>query len=344
MNSKEDLKKNIYVVYTAAHLYMMSKVINYNEDNCILIVGKGISEEVIEIFIKRSYKTVRIEDISKISGNLIYKINQYFKVLKKYRKISSEFGRKYDLYTFLDNNLLNQILINWSNKNNCGKIILLEDGIGLYRKLRKNSVVKKCGILSSIKLALLKLIDVNYSNIYQGENYKVDIIYCSRPDLLQNSKCRSINEIVKERKFKLNVDKESFQYLIITQPLSEDNEISVNMEKDFYIDLINRIEPNMTIGVKLHPRESRYKYEYLKQFNNVKILDKSDIPFEMLAEYIEMKNILTISSSSVLNFVRDDVNIVFLYRCIGLKNEKEYSVIELFNGENVTILDKLEGF
>lgn len=101
-------------------------------------------------------------------------------------------------------------------------------------------------------------------------------------------------------------------------------------------DIVKNLDNNMQLLVKLHPAENKNKYDYLKEYNNIKIIDKVDIEklIEISDIVIGMGSMLLLEASLLkanIHSYRPNETIKFIGNkngmTIHIKNKKELKKI-----------------
>ena len=326
--------KNIFVVYTPYHLYTIQKIIKTNDDNYLFIIDNNSRLQDSLILKKDMFnEIIVINDISKLEKKETYKI---FNILYNIKKNIIRIGRVDKLHIFLDNNLIGQVFIKYVKKMYNSEVYLLEDGTGLY--IKDDSLKKSKKLL--IKKIIYKIFLLNsYKLINQGENEDVDFIYCNYPYLKNsNNNVKNIQELY-IRDIHIDIFKnKKIDLLILTQPLSEDGFTKLYDEINLYKSIFKELQ-NRKIYLKLHPREKIEKYQFITEFENVSILENSNMPIEAIIENMNCNYIISISTSGILNIRK--FKKIYIYPMLELKEKFDILLKQFENKEDLFIANDM---
>ncbi|SDY66550.1 hypothetical protein SAMN05660462_00594 [Proteiniborus ethanoligenes] len=316
---------NVFIINTPYHMFIASTMIKKkdivvivddfdlnNSRFCKLLLNKAMKDNKIYIikslrsFGKNLFK-LKVY-ISKIVFDIIQTINQNF--------IN-------DIILFNDGHPMNQIFIN--NIIQKKDIILIEEGIGLYRYVKKRYHF----IYSLIGKLIFGIRFENTTCI--GEQSRTTKIMCNYPKLLNNiqlkKKVERINQwdfsILKNMKDLYAIDQNFNKIpdhefnIFIGQPLVEDGIIN---EKE-YMKLISTVVRLSTkknnLFIKPHPRENISKYFFMEEEYGAILLRNKDIPIELLLLDQKKARVFTAYSSAVFNIAKYfRINSYLLYKLI----------------------------
>lgn len=189
-------------------------------------------------------------------------------------------------------------------------VVILEDGINDYGERPRFIAKNKRKSLYAWQGFLLSLMGYCSPGWYRLRTDKECIKYCSQPEKMIYKEYREIrtlysnkgtdielfDEIIKKIYPKLsNYNFNKFEAVIMTRPLND----FVN-DQDKYIKRLESYikDKNKSILVKKHPRE---QYNYL--FQNAIEIDNS-IPAEAILPYLKSKEIIVITTSSILLYFK----------------------------------------
>ena len=272
--------------------------------------------------------------------------------LKKEKKLRKHFLLKYFsintgtdiLFVFKDNSMYDIEIIRFYRKFSKGKIVLIEEGNGIYESSRGFETFH-----NKIKRFILDL--PKETSKAQGQSKLWDFVICKYPELfnktnnrdivLQQSKIFDSKYLTKFFKlFPINqTANKNFDIIYFSQPLSEDGHISKEQEIQGLNTIFNNIPLELHVGIKLHPREERNKFDTLvKKFPNIELLDQifQDLPGEML--YFFSKPILLTPFSSVAtNILFQDPGsvVIILYKYFPLLEKTQSEIEKVFYCKNI---------
>ena len=357
-------------------------VINYSVYIChsIITLYKSISFSVLHnesdssIFICTSYST-------KFDDHLIGQIQKDFNVIlcpytgfrngklrliswRRYlnrliRIINGHSSNKANtLYVFLDQDMYMPTLIEWFKKKENNKVILLEEGLGLYSLPSDNKTV---GRSNNIKKYLCHLLGINpycFYNSIIGMNKNIDAVYCSSPgDFQRTNKLNDIPICYEGNIFnRSNLNSffsyfsvepedlgiiESADFIFLTQPILE--YISEEEYETLIIDILNILKKYGNIVIKKHPRDN-YNYQNILD-DQVFVCDDAinQIPFELISQYASSARMITFSTSCCNNIASKKKSI-FLYNLVPSDKFIEISKGIIFSNNNIEVAGSLYEF
>ena len=308
-------KKKINLgLFTSVYSYLLFLLLNgYNEDD-IIIVHDSFPEEISRNIKPIIVPVVRFkagglrESISKlgikqiIKGIAIYLYN-YFKLriflfFKTFNKNVENYGHTFSIYSYMF----------YTNKNSN----IIEDGLANYTQ----NICKPHKINPAIE-KILHFFGVYFLNECEtyGTHECIKNVYLTKnhdiPLIKDKIKVINVEKLWKELDYKekdkilqifnINYDNITFKNntaLILTQPFSEDNLLTLNQELCIYENLIEKFS-DYSIIIKPHPRD---KKNYKKIFSNVELID-SYFPIELLNLFdINPTIVISVTTASLLNF------------------------------------------
>lgn len=216
---------------------------------------------------------------------------------------------------------------------NFKELFLLEDGMENYTDFKEKSSKKiKYSLKNKLLGGTFKIEKYKY-----GTSKKIKKIYLTGLDKIPEE-IRNKVEIVNLKKIWNNLNdfeknklldiffikKENLKILknkkiiLITQPISEDSDLTEDEKISIYKEIIKEYKEN-EILIKPHPRE---KTDYKKYFPDANILEKN-IPMEMISFLIEdLEEVITLFSSAVFEFKN-----ISQVKFLGTKFDKKLSNI-----------------
>jgi Alpha-2,8-polysialyltransferase (POLYST) len=237
------------------------------------------------------------------------------------------------LVVFKDSNYLQGYLIEYFKKKYSSKVILIEEGLSLYR----NDRLQEKSIIYIIKYFIRRLIMtlLNAKNTSHGFGYHklVDMIGAYYPHQLNNIKSKNkeiiqlphnppteevLSNLNKLYGFTKNTITPEKRVLFIGQPLSEMNICNSEDEKEFFIKINNIAETNnFKIMIKPHPKEDIKKYECFKDFL---VINEKVIPAELIINAYQPDIILSWYSSAGINAKTWwGIKTLYLYKLLGIE-------------------------
>lgn len=282
---------DLYIVSTPYHI-LMSCNRSKNGDILVLLGKAELSEFVknmiFSFFDKRWVQAMNLDDYKKNKIDF-FMFKKNMRILR--RKINDFSSQIRDIIVFNDVDPETQWLMN--KIEHWREIVLIEEGIGLYRKIHKNNdlLFKMFGKL---------FFGWDFVNINQiGELEKIDKIVCRFPEKLTEIQKRKKIELQQEKYFKkvqenMKVNCIEGENWFIGQPVVEDGIISMEQFRSMIIKL-SKIKKGLI--VKPHPREKLEKYSSLK---NIKIISDNTIPMELFLGNSEKYKFYTLYSSVII--------------------------------------------
>lgn len=320
------LGENIFVASTTYHILIACCL--YKEGDVLIIAGnKDYGTLVKELLLKTFESDLFIILSLKDYKSDVFKLIKFRKFMKQLEKNILE-KNIIDIVIFNDVDPETQWIIN--NIKRTGKVILIEEGIGLYRDIKKRHefVFKIFGkILFGHKFENIKRI---------GESKSVEQIICRNPSLLSSK--QHMKEVGKldiidfeSLKNKLSNLKEVEENIwFIGQPLVEDG---ILKEKE-YLEIVNKIkDKNPNLIIKPHPRENINKYNSIF---GAKLVEDNNIPIELMVNTKKNNVFLTIYSSAIIS-VSSYGKAMALFKIAGIKLPDE--VEKIFLQASVQILN-----
>ena len=287
--------KKMYVCHTPYHLFiaLAKQLIFHDESTLVLCKGEIIGPDSI----------LRLKNQNVFENIIVYSNldsrRELFKdqreVLLHRKKMNMDIEqvvgikvqdlRAYDIYIFNDSSVFGY----WMNMNGI-KYHLLEDGLNFY----KLKYLEKEGFKKRLKTTIKRWLRIDFSYWGASGNYltievnDIDgiklkemkkVIAVPRKELL--SKLSNEDKTLIKEVFlgdsMLFPDKIEDGTLIITQPLSEDKEVSHETKMSIYRYLIEHYGENQ-IYIKPHPREE----DQYEEFKNCIVIPAKSVPLEVL--------------------------------------------------------------
>lgn len=246
---------------------------------------------------------------------------RFFK--KKFKKLFKEIEEnKAELYG-LDNLMLGGNIFGQQ------KINVIEDGSANYIQVPKNikKLDKKNKFYRYLKKLIIKMGNLEKRKLGFGRDNKVEKIYLTTSlckeipndikikveiiDLkyLWSLKTEKEKKIIKELFYfseKIFEEIKNKEFILFTQPLSEDKIIKEETKIELYKKIIKKYDENLLI-IKPHPRE---KTDYKKLFPKAIILNKNILSELLFLQNINIKKVITIFSTAALGLDKN-INVDF---------------------------------
>lgn len=327
------INSNLFIVSTPYHL-MVACVKHQKNDVLVCVDFFPFNNKLGEIA-----RCLFVDNIYIIKGIHYYRRNllHLLSFKKEMECILACLMHKYsinNICAYNDADPVTQYILH--NMPHHGEIIVIEEGIGLYRTMLKRHEV-------FLRVFGKFCFGKWFENIHRiGESSFVTQINCSMPCYLSSiQKTKKIN-ILRPIDYTLiakqyDIAEVSNVYWFVGQPLVEDGVLS---EKE-YIKAIEDVVSfchlkGMSIMLKPHPRENLEKYSHL----SISINRSKDIPIELLVDSSNPVLVFTMYSSAVLTLSgRSNVQAFVLYKIymphVDLPNE-------LFQRSGVYIINSFD--
>lgn len=247
------------------------------------------------------------------------------------RKLAELLNHTHFLFVFKDNSIYDASIIRLFKKRKNTIVIHIDEGISLY--LNRKSPVKLLLRVATHFMGIPKECLLN-----QGESNRVNFIICRHPDLMNGRNIynklillqSNIYRIAKTHDYMKSIHSLSIPHkididvLYIGQPLSEDGFLNLESETSVLSQIIVMLGSNLMIGIKLHPREKKGKYNRLLECHtNLMLLDESiqNLPAEIIFSFFDNPVIATPFSSvaSNINAFFPDSRLFIFYHLFNLQ-------------------------
>lgn len=306
-------KKYLFILSSPLHVCIMKCLIKeLNLENITIVYKKEL-----ENIIPQKYKNRYILYYPKIKHTYLDKIINLLKNMK-----NKNLKSNYEIVFIPDDqDIYIQILL----KNiKYKELNFIEEGGTLFYKLNKQrSRSRSTAILKYIAKKTLNLDLV--TDILQSKNIKKAYVFFPEKLRHYNNAVEYIdlNLILKDKIEKLEVETKfvTIDYIILTQPLTEDGIEKNNKE----VEIIKKfITPNKNYLIKLHPRDNIEKYKEILELSNVEALGAKYqyIPYQVIHYSLNPKNLVTHFSSVLYSVpkIREDFKRIALVK--DLTNKK----------------------
>ena len=289
-----------------------------------------------------------VHKISRTNEVRIWDIINFVSFYQSYVKASMKFlERNYsaieNVYIYSDREKQIEILASLAKEKYSANIILVDEGIASYYK--KGSLLKDI-----MKRVLTQLFSFKYisASMEYGESGINDKFMT-----FDNIKAKPGTEFIQlpnlnPAKYRHIFSEKTPEVaentaLFITNALSEGNVLTIADEKLLITLIINEIlSLGYSVIVKAHPVEISNKYSYLKNLNNVTIIENSYLPVEYYYSNEKISFICGITSSALLNAKRNDLHVVSFIKYLSDNQPvvSTYSRYEIFMPQNIIDLSE----
>lgn len=319
-----------FVVLTTYQLYVADVYANYIAENYKNVTIKifMVGMENFDIG-ETNYEIIKIPDMNKskwsrLIQRLVWAGRLFFTtpIYRYFHNINS-----CNLFVFNDNEPITNKIIRMIKKSKTNKVIIIEEGIGMYEKTvcQKLNVKQRCRLFFTTVLGS----PMQYKAV--GESKYISYAIVGDADLYRGLD-KAKNQIVLEQSKKYIYSQASnflrilglsceeykdFYVIYIGQPMNE-NGLMTFEEEDYINKLIRFFD---RILIKPHPRDYEGKYDrFCKGNNSCRVMDAtlSILPFESIIASLDVKIVISMTSSAGVNIARTFPNIrsVFTYDMI----------------------------
>lgn len=307
----------IFIVLSPLNYYLMNAIIKYEKYKKITVITTIEYKDLI----KNANKII-IVDLPRYQDNIFKKILSLF--LINMIKLEEQHN---NLFIPTDYNIFIQLII---KKIKFNHIHYYEEGGTLFYKINERSKNK---IIEYFKGILKKILRVEQTRGVLTAK-KLERAYVFFPNFLKkyNSNLEYID--MKNLLFKDNLDInveekfKNFDYIILTQPLTEDKFCQGLKEIEILKKFINNKNSYL---IKIHPREKKEKYKELLKEKNIKLLPEkyNKIPYQVLHLSLNPKNIVSFFSSVLFTIDSNNKDFKRIALVKQLKNKNIEKSIEI---------------
>ncbi len=328
---------DLFVSSTPYHV-IVSCAFMKEGDYLIIENNESIDDYIINNYVKKKFKNriISVDYYRNLFKKDVFRAKRNFSKIKKVLKNI----KINNIYIFNDAEPYGQYLFkHYKQSKHC----ILEEGIGLYNDMYHRKWLIKLiygKFFFGYWYTVIKRIgEYKYSEfIFSKDNKLLSNKQLSKKIIYENYK--KIDDLLIESNEKIKR-----KIWFISQPLVEDEICESNLYDAFFSSLVKiASENNIVISLKPHPRENIKKYS--KFSKDIEIVNKKNIPFELLLDTSEKVYLFTISSSAVFKFSEiNNVEICFLHKLIKTKidysnitcNEYKKDVIKTYDDLNKII-------
>ncbi|MTI80463.1 MAG: hypothetical protein FH758_06190 [Firmicutes bacterium] len=359
-----------------AYSYITQLKKESNDITSVLVFVKGDNSFEINTNISKSH----FDDVYTVPELFSNSVKRYWKRLFyggrlfKLSKLSNLIGENTTLLIFNDTEPITWKLMKETKRESpSNKIVLLEEGVGLYNFTSN----KKENKIASMKSILTRLTGNEIKFQPVGLSEDIDTIIAREPDQIPQIKKKN-KEILKqsigglfeqpsaqqfidaffkgENSSFYEVKHEMKNVLFIDQPISEyiDNINSYEQEVKFMAEIFDNISKDTNIIIKPHPRDDIRKYDLLtKQFSNITVITRelALAPIECVLAAFRNSTIITYNSSAGINakYIVPEIRVCFTYSIfydfIGETKDREVikniEMVHQLKGENCIVASNL---
>lgn len=246
-----------------------------------------------------------------------------------------------------DETILSKVVISVvKNNRNKSKVILFEEGMALYSEKKRT------------------IRDIIEYNFHKGGDMQpvigmspyVDIIFAQRPQAIPDWKAHK-RKVVQQgdvfcdigiadndnalRTFKNDLAHKKI-ILYLGQPINEfSDSFQLKEEITLMRKVVDMLPDDHVLLIKGHPRDSQYKYQMFRSDNKCKIFDNRIgwYPMECLLPLLDVKIVITFSSSAVLNILErsETCKAIYLYQYFGISIADTWDQMYRQVGERILI-------
>lgn len=311
---------SIFIILTPLQLYLAEILIKeLNKERVFFIVNIKLKDQTKK-YLEKDILYIEEPDFQ---DSYKKKIKLLIKLYKQIKKINLTCE---DLFIANDNNIYVQLLMKKINYKN---LFFYEEGGTLFYKIAyKNKKIKKY-FLKFLK-SILRV--ENTTNILTSKDIKKAYVFFSEELRKYNSKIKYVNleKILIKYIPKIEEPQNKIDYILLTQPLTEDKLVKNNLEVEIIKKIILKDKKYL---IKIHPREKEEKYSELLKLPNVKFLSSKykNVPYQTLHYELNPKGIITFFSSILYTIpqINNDFERVALVK--ELKNEKIIQSVEIMS-------------
>ena len=325
------MKEIYFVVLTMYQLYVADTYANYiqdNYDNCnVSIINVGLNTLTYKP--NGSIRIVKVPDLNQTFVTRIWQRAYFggnlfcFSPLKKLVNHGNVL-----LFIFNDNEPITNKLVREVKKANDNKVIIIEEGIGIYSYTsNKKLTLKQKGrlLVTSILGSPMqyKAIGdnpfIDYAIVSNVELYKKLEKSCKQIIFYQNKEgLFSSSQTFLQRYAQKKRESYSADYIYLGQPFDEFGGL-LDEEKECLIKLFDMVGDDKSVLIKPHPRDAVGKYDNFKlHFKNVTVVSESyySLPAECIVAGFGAGTILSFNSSAGVNLANSfqTINCIFLYK------------------------------
>lgn len=237
-------------------------------------------------------------------------------------------------------------IINLIATKNSIKLFKIDEGISGYQ-----SNINKLSIIGLVKKVTKSIISGFYLrnhniNPYSSKNRieKYERYYSLYPEFLEARAKKNVFKIsfpLDEINHLNNQELNQIKNIYVSQPLSEDNILSIESEVENILKLNENFE---NLYIKVHPRDSIKKMSILSDNSRIRFLPKDlqDISVESLSKLPNLKNVIGYYSTSLIFFSQETkIHVQSLIKVISTKNIQSIYLFFKKNASNIEYIDKL---
>lgn len=320
--------KNLFICNTSFHLLIAQIFLKHFNIKADLV-------HTISYFDTLKYiDEDRWEDFTYITS--LSPKNRKFETISRYRLSVIRFlltgfnlaNKDYDaVYIFNDCDITNQLLLKSLNYK---KLIYLDDGLTIAGEFISSPKPK---IKTKMK-SIFGIHDHNFLSYNKkiSEAYIFHSIISTRRDLnileLSDIIVNNLNYMfyLSER-LNLNLDKYlNPDYVILTQPFSEQGICQCNEDVHVISKFIEQLPENSKIVLKRHPAEDSKKYDKITDSRVIKLESYAQIPYELLHIILKPSNLVSFYSTSLFTsqfFYK--TKLISLVKDLNIPNQNEYA-------------------
>lgn len=266
----------------------------------------------------------------------IYKFKKFYIsfVRDSNRFLDKNYSSLDNVYIFSDKEKQIEILASLIKEKFNAKVYLVDEGIISYYK----NIYFFKAFLKRLIVTVFRFKYISNSMQYGGSSiYDIfltfsDSVQVNKKPLIK-SPALNINKyshVFKEKYPKILND----TTLFITNALSEGNVLSIENDKRFIEKIMKELKTfGFNILVKTHPVEVDGKYEYLRNIANIQIIKNAQLPVELLFSDKNIKFVIGVTSSALLNAKRNNKNVISFVEYLN----KNHPIADIYQNYDISL-------
>lgn len=328
----------------------------YKDDNIIIYMNL-ICEIPNKVKEDNNIKTIECDNLDKKRGfNLI---NGACLIAKKLTKTCiEEIGteKEVEFVCFRDNEVQEATVIKTlrAEKNRSIKIVLMEEGNGLYANTR---ISTRYNFIKRIIYLLNRVSVYPLKDRTQGMNEMIDKVICKNPAFFLRKRkdvtVEKLNDMFTvefNNYFVSSISPEflnrKYDYVFLSQPFTDyrsNFKELLDNHKKLYPQIFSILSKYGTVLIKPHPRDD-FNYK-LYENNRVSVIsdDLKMVPFECLIGALGNPQIVSMYSSACFN-INNNKKSIFLGKIFGIPDIQNLFDNDLLQRNNIVLCDDIEEF
>ena len=334
-------RKKMYICHTPYHLLIaiVKQLIEKSKSDLVLCREELIgSDTIVRLKNQNVFESIKVyssldsrRDLLKDEREVLFHRKRMNMDIEHVVEIKVKDLKEYDIYIFNDSSVFGY----WMNMNGV-KYHLLEDGLNTYQTEGQ----EKAGLKKRVKTIIKRWLRVDFSYWGASGNYLTievndihgiklkemrKVVAVPRKDLLSklsNEDKELIRKVFLGDKLLLSGEMKEGT-LLITQPLSEDKEISHEKKMRIYKYLIKKYGEKQ-IYIKPHPREE----DQYEEFEDCIVIPAKTVPLEVLNIMPDVHFIraITCYSTAILELENVEDKVIMGYEWVQNFSDNDFNV------------------